>query len=82
MVYGFIFYIEYGEIGMNRDGMECAECDRRNMINDFVVETSPIIRENIKKYFIREIKDKYISEDAIDMEITYALEKLLTTLRV
>ena len=71
MVYGFIFYIEYGEVGMDED-----------IVNDFVVETSPIIRENIKKYFIREIKDKYVSEDAIDMEITYALEKLLTTLRI
>ena len=72
MVYGFIFYIEYGEIGMENE----------DIVNDFVMETSPIIRENIKKYFIREIKDKYISEDAIDMEITYALEKLLTTLRI
>ena len=53
-----------------------------DIVNDFVMETSPIIRENIKKYFIREIKDKYISENAIDMEITYALEKLLTTLRI
>tara|TARA_B100000131_G_C17738492_1_gene459983 strand:+ start:364 stop:591 length:228 start_codon:yes stop_codon:yes gene_type:complete len=69
MVYGFIFYIEYGEVGMDED-----------IVNDFVVETSPIIRENIKKYFIREIKDKYISEDAIDMEISYSLERLLTTL--
>ena len=76
MVYGFIFYIEYGEVGMNRDGMECDE----DIVNDFVMETSPIIRENIKKYFIREIKDKYISEDAIDMEISYSLERLLTTL--
>ena len=78
MVYGFIFYIEYGEVGMNRDGMECDE----DIVNDFVMETSPIIRENIKKYFIREIKDKYISEDAIDMEISYALERLLNTLRI
>jgi hypothetical protein len=70
MVYGFIFYIEYGEVGM----------DNEDIVNDFVVETSPIIRENIKKYFIREIKDKYISEDAIDMEISYSLERLLTTL--
>ena len=69
MVYGFIFYIEYGEVGMDED-----------IVNDFVMETSPIIRENIKKYFIREIKDKYVSEDAIDMETTYALERLLTTL--
>ena len=69
MVYGFIFYIEYGEVGMDED-----------IVNDFVVETSPIIRENIKKYFIREIKDKYISEDAIDMEISYALERLLAVL--
>ena len=69
MVYGFIFYIEYGEVGMDED-----------IVNDFVVETSPIIRENIKKYFIGEIKDKYISENAIDMEISYALERLLTTL--
>tara|TARA_B100000427_G_scaffold326401_1_gene334963 strand:+ start:1860 stop:2102 length:243 start_codon:yes stop_codon:yes gene_type:complete len=80
MVYGFIFYIEYGEIGMENES--CDECDRQNMIDDFVLETSPIIRENIKKYFIGEIKDKYISEDAIDMEITYALERLLNTLRI
>ena len=72
MVYGFIFYIEYGEIGI----------DNEDIVNDFVMETSPIIRENIKKYFIREIKDKYISEDAIDMEISYALERLLNTLRI
>ena len=69
MVYGFIFYIEYGEVGMDED-----------IVNDFVVETSPIIRENIKKYFIREIKNKYISEDAIDMEISYSLERLLAVL--
>ena len=56
--------------------------ENEDIVNDFVMETSPIIRENIKKYFIREIKDKYISENAIDMEITYALEKLLTTLRI
>ena len=79
MVYGFIFYIEYGEVGM--DNIVDLGSDE-DIVNDFVMETSPIIRENIKKYFIREIKDKYISEDAIDMEITYALEKLLTTLRV
>lgn len=75
MVYGFIFYIEYGEVGMNSDGII-----NEDIVNDFVVETSPIIRENIKKYFIRDIKDKYISEDAIDMEISYSLERLLTTL--
>ena len=81
MVYGFIFYIEYGEIGMDNEDIVDLGSDE-DIVNDFVMETSPIIRENIKKYFIREIKDKYISEDAIDMEITYALEKLLTTLRV
>ena len=53
-----------------------------DIVNDFVMETSPIIRENIKKYFIREIKDKYISENAIDMEIANALERLLNTLRI
>ena len=72
MVYGFTFYIEYGEVGMKNE----------DIVNDFVMETSPTIRENIKKYFIREIKDKYISEDAIDMEISYALERLLSTLRI
>ena len=72
MVYGFTFYIEYGEVGMENE----------DIVNDFVMETSPTIRENIKKYFIREIKDKYISEDAIDMEISYALERLLSTLRI
>ena len=81
MVYGFIFYIEYGEIGMDNEDIVDLGSDE-DIVNDFVMDTSPIIRENIKKYFIREIKDKYISEDAIDMEITYALEKLLTTLRV
>ncbi len=81
MVYGFIFYIEYGEVGMDNEDIVDLGSDE-DIVNDFVMETSPIIRENIKKYFIREIKDKYISENAIDMEITYALEKLLTTLRV
>ena len=79
MVYGFIFYIEYGEVGM--DNIVDLGSDE-DIVNDFVMETSPIIRENIKKYFIREIKDKYISENDIDMEISNALEKLLTTLRV
>tara|TARA_Y100000356_G_scaffold123522_1_gene118616 strand:- start:266 stop:511 length:246 start_codon:yes stop_codon:yes gene_type:complete len=81
MVYGFIFYIEYGEVGMDNEDIVDLGSDE-DIVNDFVMETSPIIRENIKKYFIREIKDKYISENAIDMEITYALEKLLTILRV
>ena len=78
MVYGFIFYIEYGEVGMET----VEEEQRQALVNDFCYEVSPIIRENIKKYFIREIKDKYISEDAIDMEISYALERLLSILRI
>ena len=81
MVYGFIFYIKYGEVGMDNEDIVDLGSDE-DIVNDFVMETSPIIRENIKKYFIREIKDKYISEDAIDMEISYALERLLNTLRI
>ena len=49
MVYGFIFYIEYGEVGMET----VEEEQRQALVNDFCYEVSPIIRENIKKYFIR-----------------------------
>ena len=78
MVYGFTFYIEYGEVGMET----IEEEQRQELVNDFCYEVSPTIRENIKKYFTSEIKINNIHEDTIDMEISYALERLLSTLRI
>ena len=74
MVYGSIFYIEYGEIGMENE---------EELVNEFLTESTTEIRTNIKKYFgNKDTNNNYINENEIDMEITYALERLLSTLKI